>query len=65
MADNIRVGVLSGSDATDALHETIKAQTVAANRQTETMVRLTWWITVLSIVMALSGIVQVLLALFK
>lgn len=61
----IRVGELSGSDAIDRLHETIKLQTAAANKQTETMVRLTWWITVLSVVMALSGVAQVLLPLFK
>jgi hypothetical protein len=49
---SIRLGELSGSDVTNALHETIKAFNEAASRQNRTIVRLTWAILVLTLVMA-------------
>jgi len=49
---SIRLGELSGSDATNALHETIKAFNDAATKQNRTIVRLTWAIFVLTLVMA-------------
>ena len=49
---SIRLGELSGSHATNALHETIKAFNDAASKQNRTIVRLTWAIFVLTLVMA-------------
>ena len=54
------------------LHETIKLQietskkqTEASNIQTETMVKLTKWIYFLSIIMAATGVAQVVFAFVK
>ena len=52
-----------GSDATNALHETIKAFNTASARQTKWMLRLTWVIAVLTLVMAVGLGVQICLAL--
>ncbi len=58
----IPLGQWSGSDATDRLRETIEALNKQAEKQNRTMVRLTWAILALTIVMALVGTVQTLIA---
>jgi hypothetical protein len=59
----IRVGELSGSDATNALHETIKAFVTASGRQTTWMLRLTWAIFGLTAILVGGLSVQIWLAL--
>ena len=60
--DNIPLGQWSGSDAIDRLRETIGALNKQSEKQNRTMVRLTWAILVLTIVMAVVGTVQTLIA---
>jgi hypothetical protein len=59
----IPLGEWSGSDATKALHETIKEFSKASGRQTKWMLGLTWAIAVLTLVMAFGLGVQIWLAL--
>lgn len=59
---NIPLGQWSGSDATDRLRATIEALNKQAEKQNRTMVRLTWAILVLTIVMAVVGTVQTWIA---
>ena len=70
MADNVRIGVLSGSDATDALHATIQKYNEENSKQTEQMLRLTrrmlgltWVVAVLTFVMFAGLVIQIWLAL--
>lgn len=54
----IRVGELSGSDATNALHETIIVFNAAAGTQNRKIVQLTWGILHLTSVMAADVVVR-------
>jgi hypothetical protein len=60
---NIRVGELSGSDATNALHETIRRFNEQSQRQTAQMVKLTKVIAWLTGVMLLGVLVQIWFAI--
>ena len=60
---NIRVGELSGSDATNALHETIAKSNEIASRQTQRIIVLTYAILFLTVVMTVMVAVQVWVAL--
>jgi hypothetical protein len=53
----------NGSDATRQLEATIKSFNAQADRQTQTMIRLTKWILVLTVLMAVAVMVQIGLAL--
>lgn len=57
--DNLPLGQWSGSDATNALHETIKAFNAASARQAKWMLGLTWAIAGLTLVMAAGLGVQI------
>jgi hypothetical protein len=59
---NIRVGELSGSDATNALHDSIKRFNEQTSRQTDQMVALTKAIVWLTVAMLVGVGVQVVLA---
>lgn len=59
MNRGIPLGQWSGSDATNQLRETIEVSNRKAEKQTQTMVRLTWAIVVLTIVMIIVGAAQV------
>ena len=59
----IPLGEWSGSDAIKALHDTIKDFNTRSARQTKWMLRLTWVIAVLTLVMAFGLGVQIWLAL--
>jgi hypothetical protein len=59
---SISVGELSGSDATNALHATIRQFTQDSTRQTTKLIGLTWAIVALTIVMLLGLFVQIWLA---
>lgn len=56
--DTIPLGQWSGSDATNALRDTIVLLNSAADIQTREMVRMTRWIVWLTIVMAVGVAVQ-------
>jgi hypothetical protein len=60
---NIRVGELSGSDATNALHATIRTYQEATAKQTTQLLRLTWAIAILTFVMLVGLGAQIYLAL--
>jgi hypothetical protein len=60
----IPLGQWSGSDATDALHATIKEFNKETVRQTRTMIRLTYAIAVLTFIMLLGLALQVYFALY-
>jgi hypothetical protein len=62
MAKNIPMGEWSGSDATDQLRAVIEKHQEETARQTTKMVRLTWWMTFLTIVMTATTFVQIWLA---
>lgn len=53
----------SGASATNELHETIKAFNETASTQTRTLVRLTWALVGLTVVLVLGLAVQIVLAL--
>jgi predicted nucleic acid-binding Zn ribbon protein len=55
----IPLGELSGSTATDRLREVIEKNQKAADRQTATMIRLTWVMTALTVVTTILTIVTV------
>lgn len=59
---NIRIGELSGSDATNALHETLKRFNDQSQAQTTQMLSLTKGIAVLTAVMLAGVLVQIYLA---
>ncbi len=61
MSGGIPISEISGSAATDALHETIKAFQEASTRQTTMIIRLTWAMLALTLVMV--GVVGVQTAL--
>ena len=50
----------SGSGATRELHETIKLQIAATDRQSKVIARLTWFMAVLAFVQTIATIVQVI-----
>lgn len=50
----------SGSGATRELHETIKLQIAATDRQSKVIIRLTWFMAVLAVVQTIATIVQVI-----
>ena len=58
----IPLGQRSGSDATNALHETIKKFNDAADAQTKEMVKLTRTVTYLTWAMLFAVVVQIVLA---
>jgi len=59
----IPLGEWSGSDAVNALHETIKEFDRTSSRQTTAILRLTWTIAFLTLVMTIGLGVQIYLAL--
>jgi hypothetical protein len=59
----ITTGEWSGSDATDALHRTIKEHQETTNRQTAKIIRLTWVLTFLTLVMTVAVFFQIYLTL--
>ncbi len=59
---NIRVGELSGSDATNALHDTLKRFNKQSQEQTAQMVMLTKVIVGLTVVTLIGVLVQIYLA---
>jgi hypothetical protein len=59
----IPIGEWSGSGATDQLRYTIEQFNREAQRQTETMIRLTRWIVALTIVLVAGLVVQIVLDL--
>ena len=61
-ADNIPIGMWSGSDATRDLHETIRALNETATPQTRQLISLTKVLAVLATAMLLAVVVQVALA---
>lgn len=63
MTGGIPIGEWSGSDATKALHETIKSYQEASRKQTTQMLRLTWAIAILTFVMLVGLVVQIYLAI--
>ena len=62
MKGGIPLGEWSGSDATRELHETIKQFNEASQRQTKTMIRLSWAMVWLSVAMLVIAGVQVYVA---
>jgi hypothetical protein len=60
---NVPLGEWSGSDATKALHKTIKDHQEVSNQQTRQMIWLTWVIAVLTSVMLIGLLIQIYLAL--
>jgi hypothetical protein len=52
----VPMGIWSGSDATDRLRNTIIELNKATERQTRTIVRLTWALVVLTLVIAIATI---------
>jgi hypothetical protein len=63
MADSgIPLGVWSGADATNALREEIAKYNAQAAKQAETMIRLTWAIVALTVVLVAGLVVQIVLA---
>ena len=63
MPDNIPLGQWSGSDAVDALHDTIKGYQGTSAKQTATVIQLTRWIVVLTVVMTMAVVVQIVVML--
>ena len=63
MPDNIPLGQWSGSDAVDALHNSIKAYQETSAKQTATVIRLTQCIVVLTVVMTIAVVVQIVVIL--
>jgi len=59
---NIRIGELSGSDATNALHETIRRFNEQSQKQTQQMVTLTKVIAALTAVLLVGVVVQIFVA---
>jgi hypothetical protein len=59
----IPLGQWSGSDATNALRETILQLNAAAESQTREMVRMTRWIMWLTVVMAVGVVAQIALGI--
>ena len=59
----IPLGQWSGSDATDRLRETIIELNAATDRQTRTMVRLTWALIVSTVILTIGVAVEIWLAL--
>ena len=55
----IPLGEWSGSAATDRLRETIERFNAQAERQTQTMIRLTWALVFLTIVLVIGLVVQI------
>jgi uncharacterized Rmd1/YagE family protein len=45
------------------LHETIQTSNEQSSKQTQKMIRLTWWIIGLTVVMVLGLVIQIILAL--
>lgn len=60
---SIPIDQWSGSDATNALHETIKAFNATADKQTRTIIRLTWAILALTGVLVAGLVVQIWIAI--
>jgi CHASE3 domain sensor protein len=54
----IPLGQWSGSDATEALHRTIRESNELTGRQNATMIRLTRWITALTVAIAMLTLVM-------
>jgi hypothetical protein len=54
VADNIPLGELSGRDATNRLRAVIEKNQTSTDRQTTTIIRLTWvmaWLTVITAIL--------------
>lgn len=56
---NIPLGQWSGSDATRELTQNIISLNAAANRQNRSMIRLTWAIAIMTLVMLVGVAVQI------
>ena len=56
---NIPLGQWSGSDATRELTQNIISLNEAANRQNRSMIRLTWAIAIMTLVMVVGVAVQI------
>lgn len=59
---NIPLDEWSGAGATKALHKTIKEFVESTEKQTRTMIRLTRWITGLTIAMLIAVAAQIAIA---
>ncbi len=59
---NIPLDEWSGAGATKELHETIRQFVEESGKQARTMIRLTWWISFLTVAMFLAVGVQVYFA---
>jgi hypothetical protein len=64
MAGGIPLGQWSGSDATDALRTSIETFQAESSRQTATMIRLTWTIAGLTVVMLGAVLMQIYLTIW-
>ncbi len=62
MLTQVSLGQWSGSDATIALHKTIKAYHAETSRQTDKLIGLTWAITGLTGAMLIGLVVQIYIA---
>ena len=56
---SIPLGEWSGSDATNALHATIREFVDQSGKQTRTMIRLTWAIAILTVLMLVAVGIQI------
>jgi hypothetical protein len=61
---NIPLGKWSGSDAVESLHASIKEFNAQSSKQTDQMLRLTWIMAVLTLVMMLGLVVQIYLVFY-
>jgi len=59
---NLPLGQFSGSDATDRLRQAIDEHQEQTGRQTRTIIRLTWAMTILTVVMLIGLGIQIWLA---
>jgi hypothetical protein len=58
----IPLGEWSGSDATDRLRESVDAANLATDRNTKTIIRLTWAIATMTLFLVVGLVVQIWLA---
>jgi hypothetical protein len=64
MAGGIPLGEWSGGDETKALRSSIESFQIESSRQTATMIRLTWAIACLTVVMLLAVLAQIYLTIW-
>jgi hypothetical protein len=58
----IPIGKWSGSDATEALRETLVTYSEATAKQTAQLIRLTWALVILTVLLFVGLVVQIVLA---